>query len=312
MRITRRSKPPIVRGPVLPEPTPTMPDTTLLREELTRVLVEEAEDPVLLKKFRQATEAGMPVPDLHDVPKYKRLQAIDDAVDNYLALVAGGPCSYCGSRRPRYAPGQSEEPRFTTSAGTLRACEWCADAVSDGGADHLRERVGNAAIGVWGLPPGGSFYRFASPELVPFFHEVGGGDGTPWSHITQDAHRLQKLRVQAFAKVHPSRFCRTQGDCTRVAVPGIVTAPWTEDQIPKPPQKFIPLSRKGQALEEENRRALQALREERAQREQQTARRLARLAERDAEIEARLAAMSDDERAAYLETLATVPSPTYR
>jgi len=310
----RRNRPPIVTGPdIEAERARLTAEMGDLRADLVSALVHEADDPVLSAKYAAATSAGMPTPDLTGVPQFRRLQVIDEACDAWAETTAGGPCDYCGSRKPRYAPGQMDEPRFTTVGGSRRACNWCADAIAADGPDHLRERIGHAATATFGFPPGGALYRFSSPELVPFAFEVpDAGNGLPWSHITSDAHRMARLRRQALAKVPPQRFCRTKGQCDSVAVPGVVTTAWTDDQIPRPEPKSIPISRKGAALTEENQRWAEQQREERARRERNAAVRLKRLAERDAEIEARMAGMDEDERRYFMETLASTPTPTTR
>lgn len=208
-------------------------------------IIAVEDDDILSERLAIAIGNGLPVIVLGDVPNHRRAAAVEDALDAFNYAVAGGPCSYCGTRERR-ASGvpvsyldQPEIPGFTTRGDGSTACAWCQNMLVDHNLDSFRDRIFNAVVGVRGIPVVGE-YR-AAPAITPFAYEVGYS-GTPWGHLTANTQDAQvyrtAMRMRAEEVVHRSRFCRFEGESS---VPGIVSPAWP-DPPRQPLRQFRPLA----------------------------------------------------------------------
>lgn len=189
----------------------------------------EKVDPDLYEGLALAAEQGMVVPDLIDVPRYRRVQVVADAVEAHQKRQIGGPCGACGAVVPPRVHWSgagyltSEEPSFHSRKGTndgIEAlCSWCHDYLGAGHTlNDLREMVGNAIGGVAASPGPGFRYRFAHRSLVPLFAEVEGAQpGLPWAHITPVQRRAIEMLVTK--TVHPRRLILTAAEAERASLP---------------------------------------------------------------------------------------------
>jgi hypothetical protein len=188
------------------------------------------DEPDLWEALSAALDSGMSAPALIDLPRRKRIGAVEDALAAWQAKT-GGPCGCCGTivAQPGYAARSyadpEDEPGFVVR-GDRTMCDWCADYLqaNDGNMLLLRERVGNAIAGTFGVTAGGAgTLRFASPRIIPLAEEVGVYGTRPWSHITSSPALVGAIRRLAELRVHPSRRVRTVAQRDSVAVPGIDT-----------------------------------------------------------------------------------------
>ncbi len=189
-------------------------------------------EPDLYEGLALAAEQGMAVPDLIEVPRYRRAALVAEAVETHESRKAGGPCGACGAvvaPRSRWASGgylSSEEPAFhprkaSGGDGIAALCSWCHDFLGEGHTlDELREKVGNAIGGVAASPGPGFHYRFAFRSLIPFFAETTGvAPGLPWAHITEVQRRAIEMLTEK--TVHPRRLITTDGEADRASLPGL-------------------------------------------------------------------------------------------
>lgn len=182
--------------------------------------------------LNDALHAGMVPPSLLEVPRRRRIQFVEDYLLNWAKQIAGGPCQICGTRTAQpgydsfsYAYDDPADPTFyTRQAGPSPLCRWCAEYTSAHSLVELREQVGNAVAGTFGVTAGGAGnLKYASPKLVPLASEVSTYSAKPWGHITGNAVLVRAIEMIAEQRTHPARFVRTQAQRDQVRVPGIDT-----------------------------------------------------------------------------------------
>ncbi|HVU73079.1 MAG TPA: hypothetical protein VHE83_08965 [Mycobacteriales bacterium] len=192
-------------------------------ERLAPSLAAAADEPLIWDRLVTLPPLAVGVflrhlPDLEDVPRFRRAGAVEAALHAAEALTANGPCSYCGAviaRRGRsITAAYAEPPAFTTAQGKP-ACSWCSDSVELLGVDGLATTVVAAAAGC-AVPMG----LRVDPLRVWASQVPGAGDGTPWSHVDRRAARAFALATwgPGYARLAPPR------------VPGLEPITW-----PAPP-----------------------------------------------------------------------------
>lgn len=188
-------------------------------------------EPDLWESLARALEDGLTPPDLLNVPPRKRMALVEDALAQWSLTTKNGPCQVCGTRvaqhgwdRWSYADAPTEPTFHTRENGPSPLCAWCAEFLASHNMLELRESVGNAIAGTFGIAAGGAgALRYASPKIIPLASEVGIFSATPWGHITGSAAMVAAIQAVAAARVHPSRFVRTAAQRADIRVPGIET-----------------------------------------------------------------------------------------
>ena len=210
-------------------------------EALAREVVRGEED--LPAALDTALKQGMLCPDLGSVPRRNRVRVIEEAIAAWGIRIASGPCDFCGVIAPPakgYAARgylSSDETGFVKRAidGEQRTgCSFCMEYLqaNENSLVLLREHIGNAVAGTRGVPmapvvPPGEEYkgagalRYAYPQFVPLFFEVGGEASlSPWAHIVENPALVGA--IQQRADDTDARRIRTVGQRDNAAVPGIV------------------------------------------------------------------------------------------
>lgn len=190
------------------------------------------DEPDLYERLAQAMEDGLPAPSVIDLPRRRRIVAIEEALDAWASSTSGGPCAWCGSRTPGAGIGRGyldNSPGFTARHDGRVACAWCSDYLNAHSEDDLRAAVFRAVVGVQFTPT----ITAAVRASIPFASESGLYGTVPWSHLT-DAQR-GALRLAAYKVVHPSRFVRTEGMAESLSIPGIAAPVHTAETVPSRP-----------------------------------------------------------------------------
>jgi len=191
-----------------------------------RAVREEAD---LHERLTAAIADGLPPLDLLDVPRRKRLVAVEDALDGWEKSTIGGPCSVCGtvSARAGYiAQGSMVEPSRPSFINGR--CLWCHEALRHITADRLRSMMLGALVGLKnlnGTNAGVPFYselKERLPDLRP--------STEPWGYISP---ALLSGIVKA---LDLPRHCYVTTPREQIihSFDTITARIWAEDELPTP------------------------------------------------------------------------------
>ncbi len=152
-------------------------------------------DTALQERVRAAVDAGWSPPPLANTFVHARPGIVAKWVEQVERDMNGGPCAWCGTKRPRGA-GIGPTSAWTTAANR-KSCRACAHEIAETGVDDFVIRVFAAAAGMTGFP-----IQYGVSNVDLFAWECPGeggapsaGDGTPWSHLDRDVLRATALRL---------------------------------------------------------------------------------------------------------------------
>lgn len=282
------------------------------------------EDPVLVERLDKATADGLVI-DLANVPRFRRGAEVERLLVEFEQAVSGGPCAWCGTVKPRrgrqvvgYRPGAHDtEPGWSMPWNGLPCCAWCRDVIGERGEVGLRGLVFRAAASIKSPTMAD---RWELDQWVVWWHDLepskqndatrnaqaDGGVRGPWAHVpVHDCRALASDLLLVSGAL--SGFVTTPGGVEHSSIPGLRCEPWTPADLPKPRKRIearisgpYAAAMHAQTVAWAKRRA-----EAKARRAATETKRLAALREQDARLEA----MTPDERAAWEQrTAAYVPS----
>lgn len=246
-------------------------------------------DPVLTQRLDAYEAAGAPPIDLTDVPRHRRPQVVEDALDTWAEQTEGAPngCDWCGSAVRRHGRDRRWDtprtpPGFTTvgaNANATTACGWCADVLRDGGDHAWRAQVLGAVVGVRSTLDGYDLTKVvpAACELTP----RPAATTTPFAYLSTERRAL--IREVARITIHRSRWATTVGAAAQASIPFIEAPVHTADTLPpKPPVTYLEHSRAAQARLEADKALAAKNAREKEERDARWHSHLASLRERDA------------------------------